>query len=95
MRTTRLAAALALGIAATACNQGDAGNVMALDANALDPAQVNLALGNEASAAPDSNMIGPAGTNAPAAEPSAATTNDVAEPVNSATEPPADTTAEQ
>ena len=47
MRALRLTAAVALALAAAACNQGDSDNVMAPHANALTPAQVDLALGPE------------------------------------------------
>lgn len=43
----RLTTAAALALALAACNQGDSGNVMAPEANALTPAQVDLALGPE------------------------------------------------
>ena len=51
----RLAFAIAVAAGVTACSQGDSGNVMAPDANALTPAEVNLALGNDPAAAPDAN----------------------------------------
>lgn len=43
----RLTAALALLFGSAACSQGDSDNVMAASANALTPAQVDLALGPE------------------------------------------------
>lgn len=43
----RLAAALALVFGSAACGPGDSDNVMATSANALTPAQVDLALGPE------------------------------------------------
>lgn len=48
MSVRRLAIIALNGLAAAACSQSDSGNVMASNANALTPAQVDLALGNEA-----------------------------------------------
>ncbi len=45
----RLTAALALLFGSAACSQSDSDNVMAASANALTPAQVDLALGPELS----------------------------------------------
>ena len=50
MRVTRSTLIVGLAAAASACGQGGADNVMAPEANALDPAQVNLILGPEAPA---------------------------------------------
>lgn len=47
MEHMRLAAALALLFGSGACGPGDSDNVMATSANALTPAQVDLALGPE------------------------------------------------
>ncbi len=47
MRALQFIGALAVVAAVAACNQGDADNVMAPQANALTPAEVNLALGPE------------------------------------------------
>jgi hypothetical protein len=77
MRKFGLVAAAALAAAAAACSQGSSDNVMAPEANALDPADVNAALGPEITAIPDSNLSGneiagvdnSAGTNAVEAEP--------------------------
>ncbi|HET9810587.1 MAG TPA: hypothetical protein VFP53_02685 [Sphingomicrobium sp.] len=57
MRVGKLFGAAALAIGLCACNQGDADNVMAPSANALDPADVNLALGNELPATNDVNAV--------------------------------------
>lgn len=49
MRINRFVSAVALSLAAAACGQGDSDNVMASGANGLSPAQVDAALGPEAS----------------------------------------------
>jgi hypothetical protein len=56
MKVARTAAFLALALAASACSQGNSDNVMSPDANALDPADVNAALGPEVTNIPDMNM---------------------------------------
>lgn len=43
----RVTLAVGLAIASAACNRGDSDNVMGSSANALTPAQVDLALGPE------------------------------------------------
>ena len=50
MKFLKFAAAAVLAIAAVACNQGNSDNVMAPQANALTPAEVNEALGPETNA---------------------------------------------
>jgi hypothetical protein len=55
MRTCLSITALALALAA--CNQGNSGNVMAPDSNALDPAEVNAALGPEVTNTPAANNV--------------------------------------
>lgn len=45
MRVEFLLPAVALSIAASACGSGDSGNVMAANANALEPAVIDAALG--------------------------------------------------
>lgn len=62
----RLAAALAILFGSAACSQGDSDNVMAASANALTPAQVDLALGpelanNEGDALNSANGVNAAG----------------------------------
>jgi L-ascorbate metabolism protein UlaG (beta-lactamase superfamily) len=47
MRGMNLARAGLLALFAASCGRGDSNNVMAHQANALDPAQVDLALGPE------------------------------------------------
>ena len=56
MKVARTAAFLALAGAASACSQGNSDNVMSPDANALDPADVNAALGPEVTNIPDMNV---------------------------------------
>ena len=56
MRVLRTSAMLALAIAAAACGQGNSDNVMSPEANALQPADVNAALGPEATNTTDMNM---------------------------------------
>ena len=48
MRIKRFASAVVVPLALAACGQGDSGNVMAPDVNALSPAQIDAALGPEA-----------------------------------------------
>lgn len=64
---------VALAIAAAACGQGNSDNVMSPEANALQPADVNAALGPEDVNATDLNMtandmnsVGNSVTNSPA-----------------------------
>lgn len=47
MALVKTGAILALAIAAAACGQGNSDNVMSPEANALEPADVNAALGPE------------------------------------------------
>jgi hypothetical protein len=47
MRIKRFASAVVVSLALAACGQGDSGNVMAPDVNALSPAQIDAALGPE------------------------------------------------
>ncbi|HEU4809417.1 MAG TPA: hypothetical protein VFS69_02050 [Sphingomicrobium sp.] len=42
-------------MAAAACSQGNSDNVMSPEANALEPADVNAALGSEVTNTPDAN----------------------------------------
>jgi hypothetical protein len=56
MKVARTASFLALALAASACSQGNSDNVMSPDANALDPADVNAALGPEVTNIPDMNV---------------------------------------
>ena len=86
MRIDYLVAAAVLVAATAACGQGDADNVMASDGSALQPVDVNAALGPEPApddgmntgnevVEPDANRAGPAATAEPAAntaEPAAA-----------------------
>jgi hypothetical protein len=56
MKLLKTAAMAALAIAAAACSQGNSDNVMSPEANALEPADVNAALGPEVTNTPDMNM---------------------------------------
>jgi hypothetical protein len=56
MKLAKAAALFGLAIAAAACNQGNSDNVMSPEANALEPADVNAALGPEVTNTPDMNM---------------------------------------
>ena len=56
MQFGKSAALLALACAAAACSQGNSDNVMAPEANALEPAEVNAALGPEVTNSTDMNM---------------------------------------
>lgn len=47
MRIKELASAVPVSLALAACGQGDSGNVLAPDVNALSPAQIDAALGPE------------------------------------------------
>ena len=55
MRLVRYAALAGLAAAAAACSQGNSDNVMSPEANALEPADVNMALGNELT--PNANSL--------------------------------------
>lgn len=55
-RLVMITAILGLSIAAAGCSQGNSDNVMAPDANALTPADVNLALGPDVANAPEPDM---------------------------------------
>ncbi len=61
MQSGKSAMVLALAVAATACGQGNSDNVMAPKANALDPADVNAALGPEVTNAPEANGMNAVG----------------------------------
>jgi hypothetical protein len=52
----KAAAVLALAVAAAGCGQGNSDNVMSPEANALEPADVNAALGPEITNTTDMNM---------------------------------------
>jgi hypothetical protein len=52
----KAAAVLALAFAAAGCGQGNSDNVMSPEANALEPADVNAALGPEITNTTDMNM---------------------------------------
>ena len=56
MRLVKLGTAAALAVAAAACGQGNSDNMMSPDANALEPADVNAALGTEVTNTQDMNM---------------------------------------
>jgi len=56
MNLGKTAALIALAIAAAACGQGNSDNVMSPEANALEPADVNAALGPEITNTPATNM---------------------------------------
>ncbi|MGN6155566.1 MAG: hypothetical protein ACTHN4_07510 [Sphingomicrobium sp.] len=56
MKLAISAAFTALALAATGCSQGNSDNVMSPEANALQPADVNAALGPEVTNTPDMNM---------------------------------------
>jgi hypothetical protein len=56
MKLAKTAAFVALALAAAACSQGNSDNVMSPEANALEPADVNAALGPEVTNTPDMNM---------------------------------------
>lgn len=81
MTLIRISGILALAIAAAACGQGNSDNVMSPEANALQPADVNAALGPEDVNATDLNMtandMNTVVTNSPAVTESA--TNNAAE----------------
>jgi hypothetical protein len=83
MMISKTSAIVALAIAAAACGQGNSDNVMSPEANALQPADVNAALGPEDMNATDLNMtndmngVGATVTNSPAVTESA--TNNAAQ----------------
>lgn len=56
MKVLKLAAVAAAAIAAASCGQGNSDNVMAPEANALTPAEVNEALGPETGNSTDLNI---------------------------------------
>lgn len=56
MKFANSAATLALAVTAAACGQGNSDNVMAPEANALQPADVNAALGPEVANTPDMSL---------------------------------------
>ena len=56
MNALKSAAVVALAVAAAACGQGNSDNVMAPEANALQPADINAALGPEVTNTTDLNM---------------------------------------
>jgi hypothetical protein len=58
MRLAKICGVAALAIAAAACNQGNSDNVMSPQANALEPADVNAALGPEVTNTSEANMTG-------------------------------------
>jgi hypothetical protein len=53
----RTISVLALAVAAAACGQGNSGNVMSPEANALQPADVNAALGPDVTNTTDMNAL--------------------------------------
>ena len=55
MQRIKVGTAIACAMAAAACGQGNSDNVMSPDANALDSADVNAALGTEVTNTPDAN----------------------------------------
>ena len=56
MKPLKLTVVAAAAIAAAACSQGNSDNVMAPQANALEPAEVNEALGPETANTTDLNV---------------------------------------
>ena len=74
MNQSKAATAIALALAAAACGQGNSDNVMSPEANALEPADVNAALGPEIAAnatVNDMNGIGTTTDSSPATTDSA------------------------
>ena len=55
MQGLKVGTAIACAMAAAACSQGNSDNMMSPDANALEPADVNAALGAEVANTPDAN----------------------------------------
>ena len=56
MQRIKVGTAIACAMAAAACSQGNSDNMMSPDANALEPADVNAALGTEVTNTPDANL---------------------------------------
>ena len=56
MQVLKVGTAMACAMAAAACSQGNSDNVMSPEANALEPADVNAALGTDVTMTPDANM---------------------------------------
>jgi hypothetical protein len=56
MNLGKMAALVALAVVGAACSQGNSDNVMAPEANALEPADVNAALGPEITNTGEANM---------------------------------------
>ena len=56
MQRIKVGTAIACAMAAAACSQGNSDNMMSPDANALEPADVNAALGTEVMNTPDANL---------------------------------------
>ena len=56
MQRIKVGTAIACAMAAVACSQGNSDNMMSPDANALEPADVNAALGTEVANTPDANL---------------------------------------
>ena len=74
MQLSKRATAIALALAAAACGQGNSDNVMSPEANALEPAEINAALGPEIATnatASAMNGIGSTTENSPATTDSA------------------------
>ena len=74
MHLSKSVAATVLALAAAACSQGNSDNVMSPEANALEPAEINAALGPEIATnatASAMNGIGSTTENSPATTDSA------------------------
>lgn len=56
MKVGKAAAVLTIALAASACSQGSSDNVMSPQGNALQPADINAALGPEVMNTPDMNV---------------------------------------
>jgi len=56
MEGLKVGTAIACAMAAAACSQGNSDNVMSPEANALEPADVNAALGSDVTMTPDANV---------------------------------------
>jgi len=73
MKLAVSAALTALALAVAGCSQGNSDNVMSPEANALQPADVNAALGPEVTNTPDMNLtandMNSVGNTMPADEP--------------------------
>jgi len=78
MNLGKAASLIALAIAAAACGQGNSDNVMSPEANALDPADVNAALGPEITNTPatTANDLNAAGNSTSANETTTNTTTE-------------------